>query len=278
MAGGSLKVGRSAARALRLAELGIGAAALLALAACGGSRSATSEAGAGAAASSSPSDYAPPPRITAVASGTSGSALVSGEAAPDSRVRAVTTDQATYGATTGHDGRFVLELPSAERSRLVALSADTPRRSSRATGWLFIPPDAPEQAVLLRAGAPAGPLAGAGLIAAVDYDASGGVAVSGRVQPNASVSLSVDSGAAQDLRANAGGDWSARLANTLPAGPHVLHVRSGSDHADCAFVLQARPIQGVFQATRERGDWRVDWTPPGGGAQTTLVLVGSARS
>jgi hypothetical protein len=265
-------------RARRLAEFGITAALLLGLGACGGRPAAPSQSDAGAAAPSSQSDYGPPPRIIAVASGTGGSALVSGEAAPDSRVRAVTTDQSTYGATTDHEGRFVLELPSASRSRLVALSAETPRRSERATGWLFIPPDAPERAVLLRAGAPAGPLAGADLIAAVDYDGAGGVAVSGRASPNAAVALAVDTSAPHELRADAAGAWSARLASALPAGPHVLHVRSGPERADRAFVLESRPIQGVFEATRERDDWRVDWTPPGGGGQTTLVLLGSPRS
>jgi hypothetical protein len=266
-------------RARTLVGLGVAAAALLPLCGCGQQpQRRAADVSTEPPAASAQSDYAPPPRIVAVATGTGGSALVSGQAAPDSRIRAVTTDQATYGATADHDGRFVLELPSAGRSRLVALSQEGARRSTRAVGWLFVPPDAPERAVLLRAGAPAGPLAGAGLMAAVDYDSGGGVAVSGRAQPNATVALSVDGGPAQEVRADGAGAWSARLAAPLPAGPHVLHVRSGSARVDRAVDVEARPIQGVFQATRERDDWRVDWTPPGGGAQTTVVLLGSAAA
>ena len=252
--------------------------ALLALGGCNDSaRRPAAEAAAGPLAPASQPDYAPPPRISSVTGKAGGSAIIAGSAAPDSRVRAETADQATYGATAGHDGRFEIELPMVGRSRLVALSVEGPSRSTRATGWLFVPPDAPERAVLLKAGAAAGPLAGAGLIAAVDYDPGGGVAASGRTAPNASVALAVDGGAGQEAQADPAGVWSVRITTALSAGPHVLHVRSGGARADRTVVLGGRSVSGVFQAIREHDAWRVDWTPPGGGAQSTLVLLANPQ-
>lgn len=217
-----------------------------------------------------------PPVILSVAPGDGGSAEVSGLAAPDSRIRAVTTDQASYGSTTGHDGRFTLELPAVGRTRLVSLSMEEPNRSTLATGWLFVPSDLPARAILLRAGAPAEPLAGAGLIAAVDYDAGGGLTVSGRASPNEPLGLALDSGETQAIRTNAAGVWSVRYADKVSAGPHVLHLHTRTSTIDRPIVLSPRAFQGVFEAEREADDWRVDWRPRGGGAQTTLVFVGGA--
>ena len=220
--------------------------------------------------------FVKPPIILSVAPGAGGSAEVSGLAPPDSRIRAVTTDQASYGATTGHDGRFTLELPPLGRTRLVSLSMEGPNRSTQATGWLFVPPDLPQRAVLLNAGAPAEPLAGAGLIAAVDYDAGGGLTVSGRSGPNEILGLALDSGETQAVRTDANGLWSTRFPDALTAGRHVLHLRTRTSTLDRPILLAPRPFQGVFQAVRETDDWRVDWRPRGGGAQTTLVFTGGA--
>lgn len=220
--------------------------------------------------------FIPPPVILSVSPGPGGSAEVNGLAAADSRIRAVTTDQASYGATTGHDGRFTLELPPVGRTRLVSLSMEGPNRSTVATGWLFVPPDLPQRAVLLEAGAPAQPLAGAGPIAAVDYDAGGGVTVSGRTGANETVGLALDAGQAQAIRTDASGVWSMHFPDALTAGRHVLHLRSRTANLDRPILLAPRPFQGVFEAEREADDWRVDWRPRGGGAQTTLVFTGGA--
>lgn len=217
-----------------------------------------------------------PPVVLSVAPGAGGSAEVNGLAAPNSRIRAVTTDQASYGATTGHDGRFTLELPSVGRTRLVSLSMEEPNRSTVAIGWLFVPPDLPQRAVLLKAGAPAEPLAGAGLIAAVDYDAGGGFTVSGRASPDEILGLALNSGGTQAIRTDAAGVWSMRFPDALRSGMHVLHLRTRTSNLDRPIVLAPRLFQGVFEAVRETDDWRVDWRPRGGGAQTTLVFTGAA--
>jgi len=220
--------------------------------------------------------FVKPPVILSVTPGAGGAAEVNGLAAPDSRIRAVTADQASYGATTGHDGRFTLELPPVGRSRLVSLSMEGPDRSTVATGWLFVPPDLPQRAILLTAGAPAEPLAGAGLIAAVDYDAGGGLAVSGRAGPNETLGVALDAGGTQAIKTDAAGVWSLRFPDALAAGTHVLHLRTRTSNFDRPILLTPRPFQGLFEAVREANDWRVDWRPRGGGAQTTLVFTGAA--
>jgi hypothetical protein len=217
-----------------------------------------------------------PPVILSVSPGAGGAAEVNGLAAPDSRIRAVTVDQASFGATTGHDGRFTLELPPIGRTRLVSLSMEGPERSTVATGWLFVPSDQPQRAVVLKAGAPAEPLAGAGPIAAVDYDAGGGLAVSGRAGPNETLGVALDAGGTQAIRTDAAGVWSVRFPDALTAGAHVLHLRTRTSSLDRTIQLAPRPFQGVFEAVREVDDWRVDWRPRGGGAQTTLVFIGGA--
>ena len=65
---------------------------------------------------------------------------------------------------------------------VIAISEADGRRALQTDGWLFVPPDAPERAVILRAGAPARPLQ-SGLVAAVDVDAGGGAGVSGVTAP-----------------------------------------------------------------------------------------------
>jgi hypothetical protein len=259
------------------ASLALALGAALCLASCHGARQPQSDTQATPdPAEAAQPKFLEPPVIVSVTPGAGGSAEVNGLAAPDSRIRAVTTDQASYGATAGHDGRFTLELPSVGRTRLVSLSMEEPNRSTVATGWLFVPPDLPQRAVLLKAGAPAEPLAGAGLIAAVDYDAGGGLTVSGRASPKEILGLALDSGETQAIRTDSAGVWSMRFPDTLKAGTHVLHLRTPTSTLDRPILLAPRPFQGVFEAVREADDWRVDWRPRGGGAQTTLVFTGGA--
>lgn len=267
--------------AAKVVSFAIVAAMAALLGACQGSNAPAASDAAAARPDGAQLTFQSPPVVDRVETAANGGAILHGRAAPDSRVRAVTTDPASIGATTGHDGRFRLDLPPVGRTRLVMLSMEGANRSTGAAGWLFLPPDAPSQAVMLRPGAAAAPLAGAGLLAVIDYDPKGGVATAGRTSPNATVVVSVDSGAETQIRADAGGLWTLRLSTPLPPGAHDFHAHIGAMRVDRHVVLSARQVPGVFEAVREAGDWRVDWTPQGGGAQdkgaqTTLVLTGPA--
>ena len=51
---------------------------------------------------------------------------------------------------------------------------------------------------------------------------------------------------------------------------------SGHIH-ESAGVDRIGPTQ-IFNAVREPDGWRIAWAMPGGGVQTTFLLVGAARS
>ncbi|NEX95151.1 hypothetical protein G3573_20445, partial [Caulobacter sp. 17J65-9] len=154
--------------------LSAGALALAALLSGCGQGGGRSEGPAKANGEPADAGYQAPLRTVSVSASPEGGAIVRGTAPPEARVRASMPDKSAYGATTDGDGAFVIELPRSAEPRLVALSAEEADRSVQAEGWLFVPPDRPDASVLLRAGAPAVPFPGAGLLATVDYDGAGG--------------------------------------------------------------------------------------------------------
>jgi hypothetical protein len=245
---------------------------LLALAGCGVGASADGKA---APAKADRAAYLTPPEATEVRTSPGGATVVLGRAEPEARVRAVTPGTGrAFGATADARGRFSLMIPGGAEAALVVLSAEGERRSTQAEGYLFIPIDAPAGAVLLRPGAPARPL-GPMLrpLAAVDYDPAGGAAVSGRVTPNATVTVSVDGGVPVQTKADASGVYGVRLASArLAPGLHNFRVASGGLVADRSLVL-APPPSDQAGAAREPGAWRVNWPAPGGGRQATLVVA-----
>jgi hypothetical protein len=219
--------------------------------------------------------YAVPPSPTGVTSARSGAVTVHGRAARGVRVRGVSPQGAAYGATAGDDGAFALDLPPAATPHLLALSSEDGIRSIPGEGWLFVPPDQPGRAVLLRSGAPATPLKGAAsLIAAVDYDAAGAVAVSGIAAPGARVQIFLDGAEAGVVKAGADGTYGARLARRVSPGAHLIRAAAGGRSAEQAVSLTpGGAVREVLSARREPEFWRVTWSPAGGGVQTTLVPV-----
>ena len=229
--------------------------------------------------SHAPSSYLSPPQVLAVAARPGGAIAIEGAAAPDSRIRGVTPDRKGYGATTGKNGRFSLEVPPSNAPELIAISEENGRRQLQTDGWLFVPPDAPQRAVILRAGAPSRPLQ-AGLVAAIDFDAAGGAAIAGVAAPDAEVDVSVDGGTAVRAYADVRGVWGARLGvdKHVTPGAHQVRVTSKSFVVDRSFDFSVGATTQIFTATREADGWRIAWAMPGGGVQTTFLLVGAARS
>jgi hypothetical protein len=259
----------------RRAIFGIASAlAVLALGGCGG----PGEAGQAEAAAEADTGYADPPQATAVLALPGGGMTIVGRAAPDARVRATTPSGDTHGATAGADGIYRLDLPASDSGRLVSLSVGDADRAVAADGWLFIPPDRPRSAAMLRPGAAARPLAqDAGLIGAVDYDAAGGVAVAGFTAPETDVQALVDGRPAGDARSDGAGFYSLRLDRQIAAGTTRIAVRSGDASAQRTVRLAAATPSQVFSATRQSDGWRIDWLTPGGGVQTTQIFFEADR-
>lgn len=253
------------------ARLVLVAAAAAALAACGPR---AEQPPASVLSEAEKAGYLPAPVLTGVALGSGGDIVLHGRAAPQGRVRATTPAGVAYGATANAAGRFALELPVQAEPLLVAISAEAGERSTLAEGWLFAPPADLRRATLLRPGAPARVLdPAAPLIAAVDFDAAGGLAVAGVAPPNAEVRLFVDGAAVPPARSDAAGRYGFRLPRISP-GPHRLRVESADRRQERALALDARPPEQQLSASRIAGGWRVDWATPGGGAQTTLIFDG----
>ncbi|MBX7248230.1 MAG: hypothetical protein K1X35_04175 [Caulobacteraceae bacterium] len=221
--------------------------------------------------------YLPAPQVLTVEAAPDGAPVIRGKARPSGRIRATLPSGEAYGATADSQGRFELELPPGRSAVMVAISAEDAGRSTPAEGWLFVPPGDYARAVMLRAGAPSFALSPASpLISVVDFDAAGAAGVSGRAGPGLEVRLTVDGTPAAQDRADENGAYTLRLGPR--SGLHRLHALADgrSQERVVDFSPLAQPPTGAFAVARVADGWRIDWRPPGGGAQTTYVFSGGS--
>ena len=222
--------------------------------------------------------YLPAPEVTQVVRAPGGGLMVHGRSKPGGRIRATTPSGEAYGATAGADGRFAVELPAMDAALLASVSVEERGRSTLAEGWLFVPPAEPSRAALLRPGAAAWVFGSEpGLLAAVDYDADGGAGVSGKADPDAEVRVLVDGAPAGQVQADAQGRYSLRLNRVAP-GEHTIRVIAGDETMERTLALGVSAPAQTYFAVRQAGGWRVDWTTPGGGLQSTVIVAGTAAS
>ena len=222
--------------------------------------------------------YLPGPQLTRVETTRSGGVLVRGAARPGGRVRVTAANGEAYGATADDQGRFALEIPAQGGPLFAKLATVEGQRATLAEGVLFVPPADPRRAALLRAGAPSTVIdAAAPLIAAFDYDAGGGAAVSGLAAPGIEVRVSLDGAAVGSVRADRQGRWTFRLSRA-PAGAHVLRAAAGERSQERRILVVAGSAGEGASVVREADAWRIDWAVPGGGAQSTLLFTEGAAS
>ena len=232
-------------------------------------------------------DFLAPPAVTGGDRDPAGGVRLIGRSQPGALVTLAAPDGAHAEVTADDQGAWTLVLGPDPQPRVFALSADPPAargRRVRAEGALAVLPAPEPPLVLMRGGAAAWPIAepGAGLRwMTVDYDAGGGAAVAGFAPPGAPVRLMVDgvaSGAGQaDPSGRFGFLW---LGAPLAAGPHAFVLATpGASQRLALRTAPAAPMAGApARISRDPLGWRIDWTPPGGGVQTTLVLAPSAVS
>lgn len=221
--------------------------------------------------------YAAAPVVTGVVQAGPGMITVEGQALPDSRVRFQYGRETPLriGVTADSKGRFAAELPAGPQGSVFDLYAtDDSGRQVHAEGRLFVPPDQPAKAVMMRPGMPSLPVySQTSGLAVVDYDSAGAFAVAGRVAPRSSVKLTVGDVHLQRT-SDAQGYFNAIMQIPQPTDQSMalnLQVEAGG-------AIWKRDI-GVSRVDGE-GDqvtplpegWRVDWKVPGGGLQTTLVF------
>jgi len=227
--------------------------------------------------------YAAPPSLTGAVR-TGARLALSGLAPPGSEVQLASPEGQRYAAETGADGAWTLELPAPSAPGMYAFSAQEQDRVVRGEGALLVTPSPGPSALLLRPGF--GALSPGGAedqprMVAVDYDASGGAAVAGLARPGAAVRLSVDDAPAGLAQADALGRFAVVAANrTLGPGPHRIQVETEQGRSQVVIDVSPAAALGAsaYRATRRGGGWRIDWAPPGGGVQTSLVFDAEAAS
>jgi hypothetical protein len=224
--------------------------------------------------------YAAPPSLTGAVRQGARLAL-SGRAPPYSQVQLASPEGQRYAADADAGGAWRLDLPAPSTPGMFAFAAQEQDRVVRGEGAVLITPSPGPSALLLRPGfgalSPGAP-GDQPRIVAVDYDASGGAAVAGLARAGAAVRLSVDDEAAGLGQADALGRFAVAAANrTLASGPHRIEVETEQGRAQVVVdVSPAAPLGPLAYRAARRGDgWRVDWAPPGGGVQTSLVFDGA---
>jgi hypothetical protein len=222
--------------------------------------------------------YAAAPVVTAVTQAAPGMIAVEGQALPDSRVRFQYGKEEAplrIGVTADSKGNFVAELPASPQGSVFDLfSMDDNGRMVHAEGRLFVPPDQPGKAVMMRPGMPSLPVySRTSGLAVVDYDAAGAFAVAGRVAPHSSVNLTVGD---QHFQRNSDAQGYFNAVMQIP--PPTDQVAPLNVQAEAGGAVWKRDI-GISKASGESDQvtpmpqgWRIDWKVPGGGLQTTLVF------
>ena len=246
---------------------------VLALAACGAKPPATAAAAEGADAGAH--DYLSPPQVDTVRAGPGGVTLA-GSATAGGKVRlASPAGLATFSNADAH-GHWAIALPPSSEVRVFRLSASAGGRQTQAEGYVLVTPLG--QAALLRAGASAvridaAPRPG---LRAIDFDRGGGMEVAVQTAPGATVILHLDGRQAAEGRADANGRYEVSLGSPAPIRPGHHQIRvSGDGFADqiTAEISAAQPLaQDFLRSQLTPAGLRVDWTTPGGGVQSTLLV------
>lgn len=217
--------------------------------------------------------YAMPPVVSAVARQGDGSLVVSGTATADERIRLVDLSGRTHGTTADAEGAFSLALPANETGdHLLSLTVQRAGRAVSSDGWLFAPRAAPQRAVMLRPGAASLPIGAAPLLAVVDHDGGGGVALSGRAEAGATVEIGLDGQPRGAVVAGPDDLWSTSLVLEGPTGSHLFTVASSGRRESVTIPLSASDPAQPVEVSILDGAIRVAWRLPGGGAQTTWII------
>jgi hypothetical protein len=249
-------------------------AALAACAACGRPHAAVN---AGNAVPSAPAqaEYEPAPEVTAASLVHGGQIDLTGDAAPGAAVRLASPGGAAQFATADAQGRWTISVPASPAPRLFSLSMSLGGPLVQAMGYIFVAPDG--RVALLREGGGTEALAPGrrGLMAlALDSDSRRAAALSGLAAPGEAVSLRVDGVGRGLAEADKTGRFTLSLNGPLDPGAHAFDLTSSSGEAQFEVTADAPAAlaKGPFASERQGRAWRIDWTMPGGGEQTTLLF------
>ncbi|MET0272818.1 MAG: hypothetical protein ABW360_07490 [Phenylobacterium sp.] len=245
-------------------------AVLLGVAACGEPTAPAEESATPGVAD--PATYVSPPAVT-TARPEGGALRLEGTAPSAAVVRLAAPGGVALSVTAGKDGRWALTLPAASAAQIWGLSMTVDGRRVQAQGYLLTTPKG--QAAMRRAGAGAIRLdpQPAGAIGAVDFDRDGGAVVSGRAPAGAVVLIRLDGRGAAEGRADATGRFEISFDHP-GVGSHRLQLfGDGFQDATVVATAAAQPLAGrPLRSQLTSGGLRCDWTTPGGGLQSTVIV------
>jgi hypothetical protein len=259
-----------------IAATAMALAIALALPACGakpGPEIARSHASGSAAAERA---YRAPPALVSASRTAGGRIALIGRAEPGSRVRVATPTGQAVTARADAGGLWRIVLPGAGEVRMFGLSMSEGERTVQSQGYLAVTPAG--EVAQLRAGAGALVFIGAagGLrLLAIDFDRQGAAVVSGSAGRRQGVAIAIDGAPRGLVAVDSSGRFGLALNEPLAAGDHRLELVQGAARSGAsAAVSPAAPLAGgPFRAERMAAGWRIDWTTPGGGVQSTLLIA-----
>ena len=219
--------------------------------------------------------YLAPPEVIKAEMARNGAIRVSGSAPPRAMVEITAPEGEQEHTRADRRGAWGVTLPGG-RTRLYAVSALVGSRPVHAEGALVTAAGVISPGVMVRAGYAARPLMRARrtLIATIDYDPQGAIALAGDAPPGTKLTLAVDGAPAAIGQADAQGRYALMVATRrLTFGPHRLQVRGAGQLVERQVALDTpTPLTAPYQAWATAQGWRVEWALTGGGVQTTLML------
>ncbi|OYW29018.1 MAG: hypothetical protein B7Z44_06195 [Caulobacter sp. 12-67-6] len=223
--------------------------------------------------------YIAPPQILGAERGPAGLVL-KGVGTPQASVRlGAPTGESVVGQIDASGG-WSLAVPQTNGVGLYGLSMTRGGRTVQAEGYVMVTPEG--ELALLRAGAGAwrlSPGSASPNILAIDVDQEGGAVISGVATPGAGLGVRVDRTPRAVGQAGEDGRFSLSLSEPVGPGSHDIQVSGeGGEQRITVTVSPAAPlISGPVRAQRVDVGWRIDWMTPGGGVQTTLIILAPAR-
>ena len=208
--------------------------------------------------------------------------ILSGRAAAGARVRLSSPKGQAFGTTVADTGQWTIEVPiaagAAEPLQLFGLSQDRDGRMVQAEGYIGVLPDAATPAVLLRAGTGARRIgvaqANSASVLIADFDDVGALAVSGSVAPGQAVKAALDGDWVAQGLAGRDGRYSLALSGATKPGPHQVLVQTGG--RTLAIIIDVQPARlpkgTLYQSIPLQKGWRIDWTTPSGGVQSSVIM------
>jgi hypothetical protein len=213
--------------------------------------------------------------------------VLSGRSTNAARVRLSSPYGQALGTTASDTGDWSIEVPAAlnpaEPLQMYGLSQERDGRQVQAEGYIAVLPDALTPAVLLRAGTGARPIgprgADLGSVLIADFDDVGGLAISGQAAVGQEIKAALDGVWGAQGRADRDGHFSLALSGATRPGAHQVSLQIGARTLVLPLDIQpARLAAGrLFKSTRLQGGWRIDWTTPSGGVQSSMVMVPSPQ-